>query len=381
MTSNVLRSLRSLFRLSRYLGIFPFSIDENGSVKFSMLSFVFAIFLQLFLFLFSMGYALFRLVIYQKINFIHEVLIQLGQFATQAAQFVHIITLSINSKRLDETFKMLILFENVDQPINTHECFWYPTLCCFLLIGAPIMESAAEIFIVADAVEFILIMWKWELAFCAIFQFTGLLSICRNCFKALNNNLNNRVEGYSKWEALEKSEQLIKCCETINKCYGPMLLIMLISFFGLITTNLYVAYLQWLNKWIVFIGVLSATILFCTFYYLVNACATTAKMANQFNRDVHKSLLHDILNECLTNGSLAVEAINRKELVFTACDYFVINYSFMCSMIETSATYLLICVEFDDDEEETQVYDQSINNSTEYYDNVTTEFLNKTFFT
>lgn len=170
MTSNVLRSLRSLFRLSRYLGIFPFSIDENGSVKFSMLSFVFAIFLQLFLFLFSMGYALFRLVIYQKINFIHEVLIQLGQFATQAAQFVHIITLSINSKRLDETFKMLILFENVDQPINTHECFWYPTLCCFLLIGAPIMESAAEIFIVADAVEFILIMWKWELAFCAIFQ-------------------------------------------------------------------------------------------------------------------------------------------------------------------------------------------------------------------
>lgn len=50
-------------------------------------------------------------------------------------------------------------------------------------------------------------------------------------------------------------------------------------------------------------------------------------------------------------------------------------------MIETSATYLLICVEFDDDEEETQVYDQSINNSTEYYDNVTTEFLNKTFFT
>lgn len=32
-------------------------------------------------------------------------------------------------------------------------------------------------------------------------------------------------------------------------------------------------------------------------------------------------------------GSLAVEAINRKELVFTACDYFVINYSFMCSVI------------------------------------------------
>lgn len=124
---------------------------------------------------------------------------------------------------------------------------------------------------------------------------------------------------YSKWEALEKSEQLIKCCETINKCYGPMLLIMLISFFGLITTNLYVAYLQWLNKWIVFIGVLSATILFCTFYYLVNACATTAKMVS--NRFVY----------------LTFKAIVEVE---PSSDFFTSLFNFILSAVYPSAILL-----------------------------------------
>ncbi|XP_073970110.1 uncharacterized protein [Rhodnius prolixus] len=239
------------------------------------------------------------------------------------------------------------------------------------------MELAADMYHFIS-IELFLIILKWELAYFAIFQFTGLLAVCRTCFMALENRLKNRLRGYSKWEAVEKSDQLIKCCETINSCYGSMLLIMLISFFGLITTNLYAAYLKSNYKWTVFICVLSAFILLTTFHYLVEACTKTAETVNKFNRYIRNSIIQDILTECAENqnsedmavgdendtsrkdgnpkpnatfkkimfqSTLTMEVVNRKDMEFTANGYFSINYSLFYSMIETSATYLIICIQ------------------------------------
>ncbi|KAK9501968.1 hypothetical protein O3M35_012587 [Rhynocoris fuscipes] len=382
--SNILRTLNSIFRFSRIGGLFPFIIKKDGSIELSIILLIIAFINQIILITFVILIFLSRWVfVYYDINVMHESLLAVGQLAVQCAQITHLISLVKHRKQLSDTFRQLKQMESDDEPINTNACFWYPTICSFILIGMPIVEAANTVYEFIDIVAFILIIMKWELAYLGIFQFTGLLSICRHCFKALNNKLNNSLSRYSKLEAMEKSERLISCCETINRCYGPMLLIMLVSFFGLITTNLYAAYLQWTMKPLVVICVLNAIILFNTFRYLVKSCTTTANLANQFNRDLYRLLFDEIVLSCgsrysqsnittietednlsednesdnslppalqklIWQGSLAMEAINRKELEFTACGLFSINYGLMCSMIETSATYLMICIQFHD---------------------------------
>lgn len=169
MTFSIQRSLQSVVRCSQFTGLFPFNIDEDGSVRISIPFFILSILTQSTLTLVSVSFFIFRWAFAFKFNFIHEILISMGQFSIQYAQISLIISLLTNRKLLNETFKSLVLLENVDEPINNTGCLWYPTFCGIILVGAPIMELAADMYHFIS-IELFLIILKWELAYFAIFQ-------------------------------------------------------------------------------------------------------------------------------------------------------------------------------------------------------------------
>ncbi|XP_073970100.1 uncharacterized protein isoform X3 [Rhodnius prolixus] len=181
--------------------------------------------------------------------------------------------------------------------------------------------------------------------------------------------------------SIDTFEQLVSCCETINYCFGPLLLIALISLFVIMTSCFYICYLVWEAKIAVLMCGFWACFFLNTARYMAHSCWKTVITANQFYTVLYKVIIKDRSIADDHYYKFLLDFVNKRELKFTAFGYFSIDYGMISSMVGTSATYLIILIQFSKEEEkihhdEDWFFDseQNANSTTEVYTESSTEF-------
>ncbi|KAK9501971.1 hypothetical protein O3M35_012589 [Rhynocoris fuscipes] len=374
MVRLVKTSLSSLVLFSKCLGIFPYHISTNNGVTFSVTFAIWSILLNILL-----SYGSFLAILTPaefEINAIYDGLMNVQFVSLQFALNLHVIWLIIYRKELQNAFTVLINLEEIE-PLNKKLSLKYPLLCYSIIIFMFFNEFMIFSYDSSyDIITSILYHIQAAFLFSATYQFTGLLSICRKGFRAMIKILKDKFHSVDLPYLIDNYDQLITCCELINICYGPLLLIALISFFVIITTNLYIAYLYWPNTEDILLSLSWAFLYLNSTRYLANSCWRTVEITKQFYYLLYKQLIKYEDRYQDSYNRLTVDFLNKRELKFTAFGYFSIDYGMICTMVGTSATYLIIFIQFStkpitEDQPKDYLNLTDYENSTSNYDNYT----------
>ncbi|KAE8573762.1 Gustatory receptor 70b [Halyomorpha halys] len=87
------------------------------------------------------------------------------------------------------------------------------------------------------------------------------------------------------------------------------------------------------------------------FYFYVSwrfnqCCAEISEKWKEFNTVLYQLMIDDKTDELLNNDKLRIQILMKRELVFNACGFFNLDYSFVHSMIASATTYLVILIQF-----------------------------------
>ncbi|KAE8573517.1 Gustatory receptor 43a [Halyomorpha halys] len=70
------------------------------------------------------------------------------------------------------------------------------------------------------------------------------------------------------------------------------------------------------------------------------------KKSKEFNTLLYQLMIDDTTNEILHNDKLRLHISMKREVVFTACGFFNLDYTLVHSMIASATTYLVILIQF-----------------------------------
>nr|XP_014287606.1 putative gustatory receptor 28a isoform X2 [Halyomorpha halys] len=71
-------------------------------------------------------------------------------------------------------------------------------------------------------------------------------------------------------------------------------------------------------------------------------------MAAEFNTLLYQLMIDDKTNDISNNKKLRLHISMKREVVFTACGFFPLDYTLVHSMIAAATTYLVILIQFGD---------------------------------
>nr|XP_014279286.2 gustatory and pheromone receptor 32a-like [Halyomorpha halys] len=78
----------------------------------------------------------------------------------------------------------------------------------------------------------------------------------------------------------------------------------------------------------------------------VYSCHRTTKQAKEFNTQLYQLMIDDTTNDISNNKKLRLHIAMKREVVFTACGFFTLDYTLVHSMIAAATTYLVILIQF-----------------------------------
>ncbi|XP_014290258.2 putative gustatory receptor 28b isoform X1 [Halyomorpha halys] len=88
--------------------------------------------------------------------------------------------------------------------------------------------------------------------------------------------------------------------------------------------------------------------LLCSYsVWRVNHATTSASnKSKEFNALLYKLMINDVTKDILQNDKLSLHILMKREVVFTACGFFNLDYTLVHSMIASATTYLVILIQF-----------------------------------
>ncbi|KAE8573174.1 Gustatory receptor 154c [Halyomorpha halys] len=166
-----------------------------------------------------------------------------------------------------------------------------------------------------------------------------------NCFSL--NNRSNKIKHLE--DTLLLFDLLCSTCKTLNSCFSQQLL----HFFSVVVFvfvhNLYYAILEISkNKFhkVLFIKTSTMVIFFFVSIIITTLCQKISKEAKEFNALLYQLMIDDKTNDIATNKKLQLHIAMKREVQFTACGFFTLDYTLVHSMIAAATTYLVILIQF-----------------------------------
>ncbi|CAH1401142.1 unnamed protein product [Nezara viridula] len=149
---------------------------------------------------------------------------------------------------------------------------------------------------------------------------------------------------------LSTHSSLVTVCENINGLYSLQILIILSSIFVLSTSNLYYVILKTIEM--INLRSFSQMDMFLMNCYrivvrayevwtMVTSCVCMQDQAAEFNTLLYQLMIDDKTNDISNNKKLRLHISMKREVVFTACGFFPLDYTLVHSVDDRRCYNLL----------------------------------------
>ncbi|KAE8573518.1 Gustatory receptor 43b [Halyomorpha halys] len=150
---------------------------------------------------------------------------------------------------------------------------------------------------------------------------------------------------------IEIASQIASVARNINHIYSFQLLFLISSRFLFLIIHMYaiinlVARSFSKNYRFIIGDVFMLSYHFYNSWKLSHASQTASKKSKEFNTLLYQLMIDDTTNEILHNDKLRLHISMKREVVFTACGFFNLDYTLVHSMIASATTYLVILIQF-----------------------------------
>ncbi|KAE8573521.1 Gustatory receptor 43e [Halyomorpha halys] len=191
-----------------------------------------------------------------------------------------------------------------------------------------------------------------------ISQFCFLVGIVSELYKAEINVLRkSELAVYRKLD-FKMMEQLIQIASqialvarNINNIYSFQLLFLISSRFLFLIIHMYdiISYVTY--NYSLYYRIIIGELLMLSYHFynswkISHASETVSKKSKEFNTLLYQLMIDDTTNEILHNDKLRLHISMKREVVFTACGFFNLDYTLVHSMIASATTYLVILIQF-----------------------------------
>lgn len=228
-------TLKEMFRISTFWGVFPFVFNGNNlviSYKFLTYSVVYLIFVSC------------TTTYYMTVNLksIPLLLSKASIFSMTIPYVLPLIVCTvsvfwywINLNKFNKMFGVLIELEDVTRNYCINVCPYRKQL--FFMFSIDLLLLAVDYTCTSFPTSLIMLLYLMMTdVYLVMIQFTSLLTIIQNYYSFFEDTLS--VSTATEWT--QYHEALGSCCEIVNKCYSPQLLIFTVLAFMFVTSGIYV---------------------------------------------------------------------------------------------------------------------------------------------
>ncbi|KAE8573759.1 Gustatory receptor 145e [Halyomorpha halys] len=207
-------------------------------------------------------------------------------------------------------------------------------------------------------------------------RYQAVTNVVRRCFS---------LQGKKAAVLLEKMvfcyENLCSSGESIDYFFSLQILLILTVVFLISFSEVYaIIQLLYANEFRFYKNVTTIThvswvfISILTIWRFGYRFSSIAEKADEFNSLLFRLMMEDKSNEILYNEKLMVHFAMKREVVFTACGLFRLDYTLVHSMIASATTYLVLLIQFG------KLSPDGVEApTTPTYNNFTTEWSNATY--
>ncbi|KAE8573423.1 Gustatory receptor 81d [Halyomorpha halys] len=354
------KSFLRISRVSKCYGLFPLTINNEGLFQVSFPQLVIS-------FLIIVSDLVLVIMAYEALMINDSWVSSLVSLCTFLSHSLcPLVSLSelfikLTLKQLNQSIAKLKQLLRVVFPLHTSE-FSHPNTLLFanivlLFIGfisyvyfLPPIFFLKYVIIVSFFFQHILII------IILVDRFSGFVGIITSLFRLCNQEL-ELLSSSATATIIRKLERL--CWAHDMLCDGATMIAEIHSFQILLFTFV-CFFLNVLQCYNLFIGVnnvtlglkdiLSITCAISTYanliWKIVDSCERCKSEAKKFNTLLYQLMIDDKTNEISENKKLRLHISMKREVVFSACGFFNLDYTLIHSMVAAATTYLVILIQF-----------------------------------
>ncbi|KAE8573519.1 Gustatory receptor 43c [Halyomorpha halys] len=152
-------------------------------------------------------------------------------------------------------------------------------------------------------------------------------------------------------DLIQKKNRITSVAENINSIYSSQLLYLMSARYLVFIMHSYFLIDHISKSFVTFYHFIIGD--FCMLSYhlyynwkITHASEIASKKSKEFNTLLYQLMIDDTTNEILHNDKLRLHISMKREVVFTACGFFNLDYTLVHSMIASATTYLVILIQF-----------------------------------
>ncbi|KAE8573797.1 Gustatory receptor 91b [Halyomorpha halys] len=340
-----------MFPISKYFGVFPFYVLKNKLIPLKYYMLVLIILLGISIP--SVTYVSKDIRTYLQgvdLQRFKQLFISLQQIVS-FIPIISIIWIRINTRQFTKMLETIVKIENMMQistatssnRILTVYCVLVPSFRVFLIIYRCVIIPSH--YCNHSVLEVSMITLNIIQKYLVIIQFIYLSNILKYLFKLLSLTLskNNAVE----WTKCH--EALVINCRILSRCYSPQLLFFIGGTFVTAILDIYVDIMSSIQRADLMhniISILRNILGIATVWYIIYICTGTAEEAKKFDKTLCQLTINDTTGTLLKNKKIILHFKANQKVEFSVLIFFNLDYTFLCTMIYTATTYIVILVQF-----------------------------------
>ncbi|KAE8573524.1 Gustatory receptor 43i [Halyomorpha halys] len=150
---------------------------------------------------------------------------------------------------------------------------------------------------------------------------------------------------------IETTNQILSAASNIDSLYSFQNLYLISTRYLYCLVSLFFIIGNISNSLTTYLRVITGDFIMMLYHFYINwkilrASEITSKKSKEFNTLLYQLMIDDTTNEILHNDKLRLHISMKREVVFTACGFFNLDYTLVHSMIASATTYLVILIQF-----------------------------------
>ncbi|KAE8573428.1 Gustatory receptor 81i [Halyomorpha halys] len=359
------KSILLPFNISKWLGLFPFRINIDGYFKLSVQHCI--IFFIVLIFVIINNYVItsyYNVVIVRSNSSLFSYTYKITSWCLGLYPFMSVTELFFRLKELNEAIAKLRRVCNIAFPsccpmkykvLNVYLHAITAYIALMNIYDAWLYKSVlfnSKIFIVFALITVLELFLLTVL----IDRFSFIVSVITSLFRLCNNDLSSLpistpTRNITRLERLTWAhDQLCDCATMISDAHGfQILFIIELSISAIVVSTFSIVQRLISGLWNVFLIVS----FMCWFYIycripwsIVDSSDKCRSEAKKFNTLLYQLMIDDKTNEISENKKLRLHISMKREVVFSACGFFNLDYTLIHSMVAAATTYLVILIQF-----------------------------------
>ncbi|KAE8573171.1 Gustatory receptor 155 [Halyomorpha halys] len=179
---------------------------------------------------------------------------------------------------------------------------------------------------------------------------TDLISIAGQQFQLINSYLSKSTFNQSRVEFfIELHNRVSLICNMLNKIFTKQMLVISFAVFFHTVITIHCLVDQYQLFYILYKILLMRILMTCVHlilgYSLVKTCVWTAIQSKDFTQILHLMVMEDETEKLSHSKKLSLHIALKREVAFTACGFFNLDFTLIHSMVAAAATYLVVLVQ------------------------------------